>query len=192
MISTSNSLDVPRREVLSEFPGRDRAGLRHDRFMLGPNLHRGDRASTARVMRGWYADSAQWAGGHGRAATSRPRRTRPKPKQAKKKVSRDGLTSSERKELKAMEEDHPTRRKKQVERCRREFGRVWKDASDHVESQKALGQVGSGPSARSLALHPLGRSWKPRQNQVTLWTRASSAIGVLSWLRNAYGGVRVM
>ena len=126
------SLDVLE-ESLSEFPGAI-VLVTHDRFMLDRicgEVIGLDGAGYA----GWYGDSAQWQAAV--AQRSRPSdkdSAKPKPKQAKQNVKRGGLTSSERKQLKAMEETIE-QAEQQVEQCRRELEEL-EDASDHVESQK--------------------------------------------------------
>ncbi len=156
-----NSLDVLE-ESLNEFPGAI-VLVTHDRFML-------DRICTEVIgldgagHAGWYADSAQWQAAMARRGQP-PEKDKAGPKPAKKKVSRDGLTSSERKELKAMEETiHQA--EEQVERCRREFDEL-EDASDHVESQKRWAKL-EAARQRVASLYTRWEELETKANQVTL------------------------
>jgi len=152
------SLDVLE-ESLSEFPGAI-VLVTHDRFML-------DRICAEVVgldgagHAGWYGGSAQWQ-------TAMALRTKPtdegaaktKPKQKRKKVNRGGLTSSELKELKAMEEtiQHA---EEQAERCRREFDEL-AEASDYVKSQKRWAKL----EAARLRITELYARWEELEAKV--------------------------
>ncbi|UCG16702.1 MAG: ABC-F family ATP-binding cassette domain-containing protein [Phycisphaerales bacterium] len=133
----TNDLDIASLDVLEEslgdFPGAI-VLVTHDRFML-------DRICTEVLgldgsgHADRYVDCAQWQAAQARRAQLPDEDdVKAKPKRPGKKTDRKGLTASEQKELKDMEEtiQHA---EEQVEQCRRAMDDL-EVASDYVETQK--------------------------------------------------------